>query len=661
MLAGSLFGAVLTLGTSYLTGRLLWRNGEAPLQFALGAAIVAHLVFLLGWCRALRPEAFLALAFVLCAASLWRARLPSVDIQPRWWWALVAPFAVFLFIHACGPDTQPDEVAYHLGLVREWLRLGRFPTRVGFYESMPQQAELLFTFAYAFGGATAAKLVHLGFFAALIALIARMAGRFAPPLLIAASPVVMIDGASAYNDVMLAFNALCIYRALQLQSTARAGLLAGAAYAVKMTGGVFAAGAFAWVLLRNKGWLRFAAAALVFPAPWIVRNIILAQNPFAPLFNAWFPNEHFHISTEALLRENLSTYQVHGIDRLLHLLFGGGILGGHIGAGFVFAPLALWWAFKNRETRGYLAAALVAAVPWLANAGTRFLIPALPFVALALPPQLAWPAAVLQVATLAWNAPPGSWQLHGWTAQAEPSEPGVVAILAKHTRAGERILDFVAAPMSRIDATPYTPWGQVSADRAAAALRLAHDSAPGLLYNLRADWHPVRLHSLSLTLEAPAPSSLRIQEMNFGQPADCTLTATRHTSETPFAFDRTPVTGWSSWAPARAGEGITVTCPHEVETSGLRATVAYVWPGMKLRVEGDGHLLNADPGFTPVAPLNWRRAATGAVRREGFRWILIRDSQAGYGQVGGDILARPGDWGLQPIANSGNVYLFRVP
>jgi hypothetical protein len=49
------------------------------------------------------------------------------------------------------------------------------------------------------------------------------------------------------------------------------------------------------------------------------------------------------------------------------------------------------------------------------------------------------------------------------------------------------------------------------------------------------------------------------------------------------------------------------------------------------------------------------------VRREGFRWILIRDSSAGYGQIGGDFIARPGDWSLQLTAHAGNVYLFRVP
>ena len=660
MLAGSLFGAVVTLVTCYFAGRILWRDGEAPLQFALGAAAFAHLIFALGWCGALAPAPMIAAAAVIWAGALARMGRPSFRFQPRWWWAIAIPYLSYLLIHAAGPPTQPDEVTYHLGLVREWLRLGRFPARVGFYESMPQQSELLFAFAYSLGGASAPKLVHLGFLGATLALMARMSGRFAPLVLVAASPVVMIDGASAYNDVMLSFYALCVYRALQLESTARAGLLAGAAYAVKMTGGVFAAGAFAWLLLRRNGWLRFAAAALVFPAPWLVRNALLAQNPFAPLLNAWFPNEHFHLSTEWLLRANLATYNVHGVDRLLHLLFGGGILGGHIGAGFVLAPLA-FLALRRAETRGFLAAAFVAALPWMANAGTRFLLPALPFIALALPPQLAIPAAILQTATLAWKAPPGSWQLHGWAAQTEPSEPGVVNMLAQHTREGDRVLDFITAPMALLDSTPLTPWGHVSADRAAAALTLAQNAAPGLLYSVRADWQPVRVRSVSLTLAAPGPAAFRIQELAFGQPADCSFTATRHTSETPLAFDRSAITGWSSWAPARAGEGITMTCPNAFETSGMRATLAYVWQGMRLRIEGDGRELNADPGFAPIAPLNWRRAATGAVRREGFRWILVRDSSAGYGPLGADFIARPRDWGLELTVSAGNVYLFRVP
>lgn len=670
MLAGTLFGASLTLATAWLTGRGLWSRAEWPLQFALGAAVLAHLVFALGWLGALHAGAFAGLAAALAAFSVWRAgwcaEAGAAWPRPSACWLFFLPLVAFLLVHATGPAVQPDEITYHLGLVREWLAEGRFPRNTGFYESMPQMAEMLFAYAAAYGGAPAAKLVHLGFLAALVALLARMAagGRgMAAAALVAASPVVMTSAASAYNDVMLAFYAVALYCSLERGESGRAGLLAGACYAVKMTGGVFALGALLWLLFRRERPWRFVAGALVFPAPWLVRNAWLAGNPFAPFLNAWFPNEHFHASTEAMLRHNLATYGVHDLDRLTHTLFGGGVLGGHVGVGFVLAPLALWglWRTERRAARPLVLTAVMAALPWLANAGVRFLIPALPFVALALPAPVVWPAAVAQVAALAWTPPAGSWSLRGWRARPQPGEPEVIAMLNRHTRKGERVLDFITAPRLYIHSLPMTPWGYAPADRAAAALVKAHEAAPGLMYNLRADWHTERVRQLRLVVAEPGPAPLNVQELSFEGVERCRFTATRHVTETPLAFDRNPTTGWSTWAPARAGDGITVNCPEPFESTGLRATIALAWTGMKLRVEGDGRVLNNDPGYTPEPPLNWRPAAVSAVRREGFRWILIRDGGGGYGTVAADFLARPRDWGLQRTASAGNVYLWRVP
>jgi len=77
--------------------------------------------------------------------------------------AVLAVFGVFYLVHAMAPEIQPDATTYHLGLVREWLRLGGFPARAGFYEMLPQGLEMLFTPAYAIGRHSAAKLVHFGF------------------------------------------------------------------------------------------------------------------------------------------------------------------------------------------------------------------------------------------------------------------------------------------------------------------------------------------------------------------------------------------------------------------------------------------------------------------------------------------------------------------
>jgi hypothetical protein len=83
-----------------------------------------------------------------------------------------------------------------------------------------------------------------------------------------------------------------------------------------------------------------------------------------------------------------------------------GHLGGLFGPVFLLAPLALL-SFRRKEGRRLLLAAAVFGASYFSNIGTRFLIPSLPFVALAMALALAsWPrlavALVLVHALISW-------------------------------------------------------------------------------------------------------------------------------------------------------------------------------------------------------------------------------------------------------------------
>ena len=54
-------------------------------------------------------------------------------------------------MHALAPEIQPDAIGYHLGLVAQYLRLGKFPDRIDFYGILPEGMEMLYLFAFAFG------------------------------------------------------------------------------------------------------------------------------------------------------------------------------------------------------------------------------------------------------------------------------------------------------------------------------------------------------------------------------------------------------------------------------------------------------------------------------------------------------------------------------
>src|SRR5262249_27554056 len=143
-------------------------------------------------------------------------------------------------------------------------------------------------------------------------------------------------------------------------------------------------------------------------------------NPVAPLANAIFPNPYFHQETIAGLSAYLRDYGgVSWREIPLQLTVRGDVLQGILGPVSVLLVLSLL-ALRNKEGTILLAAAFVAGVPWFFNIGTRFLIPALPFLALALFNNLpravggivlalhlvaSWPSVIR------YYAPPGVWAL----------------------------------------------------------------------------------------------------------------------------------------------------------------------------------------------------------------------------------------------------------
>src|SRR5262249_18768431 len=126
--------------------------------------------------------------------------------------------------YALTPEVQSDAVTYHLSLATSAKRDGGFPSRIGFYEVLPQGIETLFAMAYRFGGEPAAKLVHLSFLFLTVPLAAVIAESLSlqaslgwmAGLMYAFSPVVGVSSTAAYNDAAITFYVLAVF-ALLLQ------------------------------------------------------------------------------------------------------------------------------------------------------------------------------------------------------------------------------------------------------------------------------------------------------------------------------------------------------------------------------------------------------------------------------------------------------------
>ena len=144
-----------------------------------------------------------------------------------------------------------------------------------------------------------------------------MAGLCAA-LLVFASPVVGIDGTSAYNDVAVAAIAFTLFYLLQIwdedrtwRLAAAIGLVAGFAFAAKYTAWPAVVYALGFVLLKNrKAALPVAVCAAIAIAPWLLKNWIYFQNPLAPFYNRQFPNPFVMAGFEDTYRKLLAMYHL---------------------------------------------------------------------------------------------------------------------------------------------------------------------------------------------------------------------------------------------------------------------------------------------------------------------------------------------------------------
>jgi hypothetical protein len=167
----------------------------------------------------------------------------------------------------------------------------------------------------------------------------------------------------------------------------------------------------------------FGAAILI--TPWVLRNWLWLGNPAAPFLNHWFPNPYWTGSMEGSYLSGLAHYpQVKSyFDIPLQLTVIGGLVPGFLGPVFLLAPIALL-ALRHSQGRRLLLAGAVFAIPALFNTEVRFLIPAVPFVALAMGLALANSRGMLPVlavfhTVISWPSvlnvycDPNAWRIRG--------------------------------------------------------------------------------------------------------------------------------------------------------------------------------------------------------------------------------------------------------
>jgi hypothetical protein len=430
LLAGFLLPLLGLAATAYVLGRLATRRlvfagrlERGAVSLTLGLAIASHLLLLLGFGGLLRPLPVLLLAAGIHAAgiSVWRELrrdLRTLSL-PRWFWPAALVGLAPLVLLALYPPTAFDATMYHLPFARAFAETGGVPyLEDRRFPVFPQANEILFAAVMLFGRDVAAhgiELVAALLTAILVALWGREilprdrpAGWLAAAVFLGSPIVVHLAGTAYVEPGLTLFTTASLYACDRWRRAGGKGWLVlsaifGATAAdVKYLGLYFLGIAGLMVLFsgersrpfaaRLRDGALFAGVALIFLAPWYLRIYLPTGNPIFP----YLP-EVFGENLQSLPRREIRDALPQRLARWVRLPWDVTFERARYNQQPPFSPvylaalpLLIYGAVKLKLVRRLLAiAALYALIfTWL-PADSRYLLPLLPLVSLAVEGSLA--------------------------------------------------------------------------------------------------------------------------------------------------------------------------------------------------------------------------------------------------------------------------------
>ena len=502
-----------------------------------------------------------------------------------------------------------------------------------------------------------------------------------------------MDASSAYNDVAVAAIAFTLFYLLQIWDERRSsallvavGVVAGFAYGIKYTAGLAVPYALALVAWRSRKWRDVAivaACAGLIIAPWMIKDWLWYQNPVAPFFNHWFPNQYVTSSFEAEYRFQLAHPSLSGPGQIPLQVTTFGSLSGQLGPVFLLAPVCLL-ALRLRQGRQLLLAAAVFGAPFFSNVSARFLLPALPFVAMAMAmvlaraPRMAVGVVVLH-ALLSW--PPvlrayshaDAWHLNKVTwreALRIKPEDGFLESNLPLYGAARLVERATRARRHRVHRNAHSGGVYHAPHPHRLPIRRQHRQPRHSLERLRA------------RLRSHAPAALPLPAANAARgsrgPNQYRRRRLVHARNPRFRWRPRTVARylarrgaavamghrgrarrpprprfWECGETLRAGQFVAVDFGATVEADAVVIEAAPNQAAARLRLEA-----LADSGFQTVTlaespeisdapvPPDLRRQAAAELRRRGNDYLLVFDGEFGAD----DLRARAADWGIREIA-----------
>jgi hypothetical protein len=437
-----------------------------------------------------------------------------------------------------------------------------------------------------------------------------------------------------------------------------------------------------------------AAIAAIFILPWILKNAVQTGNPLAPFANHLFPNPYVHVSFEQDYRANLRRYHLtNWLSAPWELAVKGERLQGFFGPVFLVMPLALI-SLRRRAGRRLLLAGTVFALPWFLNIGSRFLIPALPLLALALAlamerPRWLLPAVMVAHGFLSWYASPlryfdlyaprlaaapfrAAFRIEPEDAYLARSNPGYSIDRMIETRVppGDKVFSFEPIPEAWTTRQVIAAQNGAESEVIADVLRTALVSRGCPIRTLDFQFSPTLLRRVRAIQTARLPGEMwsvsEFQVLEGGKPlvtdGKWKLNANPNRWDVPLAFDRSFATRWRSWEDAAPGMFLEVDFgkPRLVDQVRLLVSSDTVHNYVCLRgADASGIWRELPASESPVsapAQANLRAEATRELTARGIHYLLITPTTFGAN----DFDLNSEAWGMRMIAEAPGAHLYRL-
>jgi hypothetical protein len=352
-------------------------------------------------------------------------------------------------------------------------------------------------------------------------------------------------------------------------------------------------------------------------------------------------------------------------------------------------PLSLIALGTSQGRRLLLAAAVFAAPAWF-NTGARFLIPAVPFAALALGIALesipfALPVAAVFAVLVGWpTAVPAyadqwNWRIGGFpkaeALRKQPVEPyilknlpdyGLKPLLELNVPRGERVFSFAGRPDSYIDRDIVVSYESALGNLVQDIFWVPGGHPPRVKLGFR--FLPVVTRQVRVVNNATDPNYWTVAEMRvFSKAKEVVrepgwrVSAWPNDWEAPLAFDNSYATRWSTWEGMKPHARLGIEFPEarEIDEVVLECDPAQEaklqveimlpsgrWVGMTDSAEA----VRAEP------PQGIRRAAAREVKALGFRYVLVNEGDYVYG----DLKKYLGFWGMTQIGEVNGAHFYRI-